>query len=121
MKVMFGNAPGTVFPGAWLKLDQAPEQSREELSSCDLLKNAAEFITDDGKRFAWSESNVQYEEVPEDGESFTILRTRLSRLEDARDGLVEDLERELEYPHWSEAEKRVLQKSLKWLKERFRL
>ncbi len=50
-------------------------------------KNCVEFINDDGRRFAWSESNVCYEEVPQDGESFTLLRKRLSEAEAERDRL----------------------------------
>lgn len=44
---------------------------------------AAEFIDSCGHRFAWSESNVCYEEVPTDAESFTLLRKRLSELQKA--------------------------------------
>ncbi len=39
--------------------------------------NAVEFIDENGNRWAWSESNCQYESVPEDGASFTLLRKRL--------------------------------------------
>jgi hypothetical protein len=45
--------------------------------------DCVEYILEDGTRWAWSESNVQYEQVPQDGESFTLLRMRLSRLEEA--------------------------------------
>lgn len=41
--------------------------------------NAAEWISDDGIRWAWSESNGQYERVPQDGMSFVLLRSRLER------------------------------------------
>lgn len=43
--------------------------------------NAVEFINEDGSRYAWSESNCQYESVPQDGASFTLLRKRLERAE----------------------------------------
>jgi len=41
--------------------------------------DCVEYVLEDGRRFAWSESNVQYEEVPPDGASFTVLRYRLDR------------------------------------------
>ena len=40
--------------------------------------NCVEYVLEDGRRFAWSESNVRYEEVAEDGASFTLLRRRLT-------------------------------------------
>lgn len=45
--------------------------------------NCAEFITDDGRRFAWSDSNCRYEEVEPDGASFTALRNRLAAIVEA--------------------------------------
>lgn len=51
--------------------------------------NCVEFINADGSRFAWSESNVRYEPVPKDGESFTLLRMRLMKAE-ARFRLAEE-------------------------------
>lgn len=54
--------------------------------------DCVEYILEDGRRFAWSDSNVQYEEVPEDGASFTLLRKRLTEAQD-RLRLVEDTAR----------------------------
>lgn len=47
------------------------------LSRAPSPNNCVEFINEDGKRFAWSESNVRYEEVAKDGDAFTTLRSRL--------------------------------------------
>lgn len=44
--------------------------------------NAAEFIDDEGHRYAWSESNVRYEEVEPDDGCFTLLRNRLSKAQE---------------------------------------
>ena len=52
--------------------------------------DSVEFITKEGKRYAWSDSNVQYEEVPPDGESFTLIRKRLDDLQTAAKALYED-------------------------------
>lgn len=48
-----------------------------------LHANCAEFVTDDGRRFAWSDSNCRYEEVAPDGASFTLLRNRLAAIVEA--------------------------------------
>lgn len=62
-------------------------------------KNCVEFVNKDGRRFAWSESNVCYEEVPPYGGSFTVLRKRLKDREMEIE-LVENLARGV---GWSEA------------------
>ena len=54
--------------------------------------DCVEYVLEDGRRFAWSESNVQYEEVPEDGASFALLRSRLDRLRDALDQIAVKVE-----------------------------
>jgi len=48
------------------------------------LADCVEYVMEDGRRFAWSDSNVCYEEVPQDGSSFTLLRQRLADVQDAR-------------------------------------
>ena len=58
--------------------------TRKEVQEPDILRlqgNCAEFVTDDGRRFAWSDSNCHYEEVAPDGGAFTTLRNRLRRAE----------------------------------------
>ena len=64
--------------------DEAHECMQSQAREIERLKGArdcAEYILDNGTRFVWSESNVQYEEVPQDGESFTLLRHRLKEQE----------------------------------------
>lgn len=68
-----------------------------------LLKSCAEFVTDDGRRFAWSESNVRYEEVSRDDASFTMLRNRLAALEGsvAAADVLAERRRQQEGERWS--------------------
>lgn len=58
-------------------LDELKGGATSERSPC----NALEYIAENGQRYAWSDSNVQYEPVPEDGASFTLLRNRLKTAE----------------------------------------
>ena len=46
-----------------------------------LSDSVAEFVTDEGKRYAWSESNCRFEEVAPGGGSFQLMRIRLERAE----------------------------------------
>ena len=66
------------------RIRMAHLQQRYGLASA-MRADCAEFVLDDGRRFAWSESNVRYEEVPADDKSFTTLRLRLRRAEAPRE------------------------------------
>jgi len=44
--------------------------------------NAVEFIDGIGQRWAWSESNVQYERVDLDSDSYTLMRQRLTETQE---------------------------------------
>lgn len=59
------------------KKKNQPQMSEKQWR--DIRANCAEFITDDGRRFAWSESNCMYEELSKDGGSFTMMRRRVER------------------------------------------
>lgn len=72
-------------PGIFAALRAEREETRKLRSQQEDGRDSVEYIREDGRRFAWSESNCQYQEVPENGASFTLLRKRLAQVEKERE------------------------------------
>ncbi len=93
------------------ELDGVASHFRKKVGELGVFGDAVEFILEDGSRYAWSESNVQYEPVPQDGEAFTLLRKRLSDREEdleAAQAVARDQEGQLRALESERAERRAI-------------